>query len=340
MGEILKKIQSSQYQPVFGSLKAMPAQFKSALTQKLDLPADFKKIKNIVLCGMGGSALAAHILEALNICLTPFYFYNGYEPPRSLNKDTLFIASSYSGTTEEVLASLKKAEATDAKIVGLAAGGELLETLKKKGHPFIKFDDKYNPSGQPRYGLGYALGGLLNILCRLGFADLKIEEVEAAADKIKMPALAVAEKIAKQLQGFSPIVVASEFLAGNAHILANQFNETCKTFSEFHIIPELNHHLLEGLKRPADNKLKFLFIESGLYSKRISHRFDITKKVVKNNNIGYTEYRVNGQTKLEQALNCLSLGGLVSVVLAIIYKEDPVDIPWVNYFKKELQKIS
>lgn len=340
MGEILKKIQSPKYQPVFSSLKAMPAQFNSALTQKLDLPADFKKIKNIVLCGMGGSALGAHILEALNICLAPFYFYNGYEPPKFLGKESLFIASSYSGTTEEVLASLKKAETTGAKIIGLAAGGELLAVLKKKGRPFLKFDDKYNPSGQPRYGLGYALGGLINILCRLGLADLKIEEAKAAADKIKMPAPAVAEKIAKQLQGFSPIVAASEFLAGNAHVLANQFNETCKTFSEFHAIPELNHHLMEGLKRPAGKALKFLFIESGLYSKRISHRFAITKKVVKNNKIGYTEYRVDGKTKLEQALNCLSFGGLVSAALAIIYKEDPVDIPWVDYFKKELRKIS
>jgi glucose/mannose-6-phosphate isomerase len=340
MGEILKKIQSPQYKPVFESIKAMPVQFKSALMQKLSLPAGYKTIKNIVLCGMGGSALAAHILEALNICLAPFYFYNGYEPPRSLGKDTLFIASSYSGTTEEVLASLKKAKATGAKIIGLAAGGELLEILKKNNLPFVKFDDKYNPSGQPRYGLGYALGGLINILCRLGLSDLKAEEAGEAAEKIKMPALSVAEKIAKQLRGFSPIVAASEFLAGNAHVLANQFNETCKTFSEFHIIPELNHHLLEGLKRPAGNKLKFLFIESGLYSKKISHRFAITKKVVKNNNIGYTEYRVNGQTKLEQALGCLLLGGLTGLVLSIIYKEDPVDIPWVNYFKKELKKMS
>ena len=340
MGEILKKIQSPQYQPVFESIKATPVQFESALAQKLDLPADYKKAKNIVLCGMGGSALAAHILEALNICLAPFYFYNGYEPPRSLGKDTLFIASSYSGTTEEVLASLKKAESARAKIVGLAAGGELLEILKKKNIPFIKFNTEFNPSGQPRYGLGYALGGLINILGQLGFIDLKIKDVKEISGKIKMPSLIVAEKIAKQMRDFAPIVAASEFLTGNAHVLANQFNETCKTFSEFHIIPELNHHLMEGLKRPAGKALKFLFIESELYSKKISHRFAITKKVVKNNNIGYAEYGVNGKTKLEQALDCLIFGGFVSLILSAMYNEDPADIKWVDYFKKELKKMS
>ena len=95
---------------------------------------------------------------------------------------------------------------------------------------------------------------------------------------------------------------------------------------------------MEGLKRPAGNKyLKFLFIESDLYSKAIAARVKITKDVVQKNKIGYTVYKANGKTKLEQVLNFLAFGGLAGLILSIDYGENPTDIPWVDYFKKRLQ---
>lgn len=341
MSEILKKLESSKYNPVFESIKLVPEQFRRTLDQKIVFPKDFKTIKNVVLCGMGGSALAAHILQALNVSLAPFYFYNGYEPPAYVGGETLFIASSYSGSTEEVLASAEVAKKRGAKIVGLAAGGVLGEWLLKNKYPFIKFDERLNPSSQPRYGLGYALGALFNVFINLGLTDLKMADVSGAIFKSKMPAAPEAAHLAKELRNFSPIIVVSGFLEGNAHVLVNQINETCKTFSEWHAIPELNHHLMEGLRRPAGNKyLKFLFIESDLYAKAVSTRIRITKDVVQKNKISYTMYKVSGKTKLEQVINFLTFGSLVSLMLSIDYGENPTDIPWVDYFKKQLKTMS
>ena len=97
---------------------------------------------------------------------------------------------------------------------------------------------------------------------------------------------------------------------------------------------------MEGLKRPAGNKaLKFLFLESNLYGDKIKARFKITKDVVKNNKIGYDSYQARGKTELEQVLNFLVFGSLLGLVLSIMYKENPTDIPWVDYFKKELKKV-
>lgn len=341
MDEILKKLESPKYASVFESIKLVPEQFRSTLKQKIAFPKDFAAAKNIVLCGMGGSALAAHILEALNVTLVPFCFYNGYVPPAHTGGDTLFIASSYSGNTEEVLASVETAKKRGAKIVGLAAGGKLTEWLFKNKHPLIKFDEQFNPSGQPRDGLGYALGALFNIFIKLGLTEMKMNDVLGALSASKWPDAADVARMAKELHGFSPIIVASGFLEGNAHVLTNQINETCKTFSEWHGLPELNHHLMEGLKRPAGNKyLKFLFIESDLYSKVITARVKITKNVVQKNKVGYTIYKVGGKTKLEQVFNCLTFGSLVSLVLAADYKESPTAIPFVDYFKSELKKMS
>ena len=338
MGEILKQLQSAKYNTVFASIKAVPSQFKSALDAKINLPQSYKGIKNIVLCGMGGSALGAHILQALNISLVPFYFYNDYLPPRYVNGSTLFIASSYSGNTEEALSSLDEALKRKAKVVGIAAGGALLDILNKKNLPYIKFNDQFNPSGQPRFGLGYALGALLNIFIKLGVAEYKLEYAKNIIFDLAKPSVEAASKLARELEGFAPIIVSGGFLTGNAHVLVNQINETCKVFSEFHNLPELNHHLLEGLKRPLSNKksLKFLFLESDLYSAKIAARLKITKDVVRRNKIGYSSYQIKGKTELEQVLNFLIFGSLLGLVLSIFYKENPTDIPWVDYFKKQL----
>lgn len=340
MPDFFKKLRSPKYTSVFESIKLIPAQFESAFLGNIIFPENYKSVKNIVFCGMGGSALAAHIFQALNISLVPFYFYNGYEIPAYIDSNTLFIASSYSGNTEEVLSSVKEAKKRGAKIIGLSAGGALCDFLQKNKYPAIKFDGKFNPSAQPRYGLGYGLGALLNIFVKLELINLKIATIQNLV-KLKQPSLAEAANLAKKLKGFAPIVVASEFLEGNAHILVNQFNESCKNFSEWHGLPEMNHHLMEGMKRPAIGKyLKFLFIESDLYKKEISARIKITKAVVEKNKIGYTDYRVKGKTKLEQVLNFLIFGGLVSLILAIDYNEDPESIPFVDYFKDTLKKMS
>jgi glucose/mannose-6-phosphate isomerase len=339
---MLQNQKNKKYEAVFDTVDQIPRQFLSALGQKTDFPSDYRGVKNVVVCGMGGSALGSHILMAQNTCSVPFSFYNGYELPSFVGRDTLFIASSYSGTTEEVLSSLGKAEKAGAKIAGMAAGGELLEILKKKNLPFIKFDEKLNPSGQPRYGVGYALGALYNILINLGLAKTLFAEIKSVAEKIKKYSASEAAKLAKELKDCAPVFVAGEFLEGNAHLLANQINETCKVYSEWHPIPELNHHLMEGLARPADMKkyLKFIFIESDLYNKRIAARFEITKKVIAKNKVKYAGFKVAGKTKLEQVLNCAVLGSAAGVIVAEAYGEDPADIPWVKFFKNELSRLS
>ena len=142
MGEnILKQLQGVKYKAVFESVKAIPGQFASALDAEIALPQNYKNVKNIVVCGMGGSVLGAHIFRALNLSLVPFIFYNDYTPPRHVGENTLLIASSYSGGTEEVLSSVKEAIRRKAKVVCIAAGGVLIDICRRNNLPFIKFND-------------------------------------------------------------------------------------------------------------------------------------------------------------------------------------------------------
>ena len=137
-----------------------------------------------------------------------------------------------------------------------------------------------------------------------------------------------------------PVIVASEFLNGNGHIFANQINETAKQFVARFSIPELNHHLMEGLAFPVALKkiLYFVFLESPLYSKRIKQRFEITKKVLAKNKIKFVANKINAKTVAGATIEALVFGSYASFYLALLNKVNPAQVPWVDYFKKELDK--
>lgn len=320
--------------------------------KKVKIPASYKKAKNVVISGMGGSALGGHVIQFLfwDKIKVPFQVINSYTIPASVSRDTLFLASSYSGTTKEVLNTLTQAQKKQAKVLGIAAGGKLGSLIKSGKMPGYVFEEKYNPCGQPRMGVGYSVFGQLGLLQKAGIIKLSDAEVKKAISWLKgfnakfgvaQPiAKNPAKKLAERLFGKIPCIVAADFLTGNAHIFANQLNENSKNFSNYFLVSELNHHLLEGLGHPKKDKkvLEFVFIQSDLYYPRNQRRIEITKDVVENNSIGFVEYRLRGQSKLEQFLEMLILSSYVSFYLAMLNGIDPSPIPWVDYFKEQLKK--
>jgi glucose/mannose-6-phosphate isomerase len=129
-------------------------------------------------------------------------------------------------------------------------------------------------------------------------------------------------------------------LAGNAHAAANQMDENAKRFAGYYLIPELNHHLMEGMLYPKSNKKDIIFVlfESGLYHKRVQKRFAVTKKVLDKNKIKYLSYQCGSTDKLLQAGEVLVLSSYVSFYSAILEGIDPTAIPYVDFFKEELKK--
>ena len=143
--------------------------------------------------------------------------------------------------------------------------------------------------------------------------------------------------LAKKLFGKIPVIVSAEHLAGNAHIMANQIQESAKQTALYFNLPELNHHLLEGLATPKSNRqnLYFLFFNSKDYYPKNQKRFSITAEVLKKQKIKFQQFEFSGQP-VEQAAEVLVFGSLLSYELAKINKVDPNRIPWVNYFKRRL----
>lgn len=340
---------------VLESVNDLPQQLYQAFTESKNtaFPSNYSQVKNIVVCGMGGSRFPALIIRELfkDSFSIPYLINDDYVVPGFVNKDSLVILSSYSGTTEEVIACGKSALEKGAKIAGIAIGGEVSTFLKKIGAPTYIFNPQYNPSGQPRIGFGYNVGGHLGLLFKLGLINLSKESIEKSL--ANLPSLLKsfligvpiknnpAKQLAKKLYKKYPYYIVSEFLIGVGNAIANQTNETAKSISSFRVIPELNHHLMEGLKFPdvLRHLELFVFFYSKFYSPQIQKRFHITKDVVEQNKIKTYWHELQGKSKIEQVFELMGLGSYVTMYLAALYNQSPSSIPYVDYFKKKLKEM-
>lgn len=325
---------------MLGSIEALPQQCLKAWeeTQQINILQDYRGVENIVVSGMGGSALGAEIIKSLyNQVLPPLEIIRDYHLPGYVNEKTLVILSSYSGNTEETLTCAKEAKAKEAKILGITTGGKLGEFLGENSLPGYIFDPKFNPCGQPRIGLGYSIIGQVGLLAAAGLLQIDRNEFFQCFKSLKVIQKRVEnqakEKVKDSLNKIIT-VVGAQHLAGNAHILANQINENAKTLSFYFLLPELNHHLLEGLKNPQDKKLGFLFLNSACYRRPIKKLFELTKEVVQKNGVPVFEFKPEASDKFLEVLETLWFGSFLSFYLAMSYRLDPSPIPWVDYFKE------
>jgi len=353
MLDSIQKIKQLDSENMLGSLQLLSKQVEQiySTAQDLKIPANYKNIQNIVVLGMGGSAIGADLIRNLfaDELKVPVEIVNGYNVPKFVNNKTLVIASSYSGGTEEVMESVKKAKAKKAKIVVISAGGKLKAFAKRNNLPALIFTTENNPCGSPRMGLGYSIVGQLILFSKVGLLKLSQKQVKEVIKTLAYydSSFGVltpvkenpAKQLAKQTMRKSILYVASEHLLGNAHIAANQMNENAKRMSAYFAIPELNHHLMEGMMNPISNKsLLFVMLESGNYSLRVGKRYSITKKVLDKNNIDHVSYKTQEKDKLLEFCELLVLGSYVSYYSALLKNIDPTGIPYVDYFKKEMVK--
>ena len=295
----------------------------------------FSDIRNIVFCGMGASIYGALVLKALEASSLSFptEVVSDYHLPPYVNHQTLVVLTSYSGTTEEVLSCAQEAKNKKAKMLVLTSGGELAEFAKSSNITAYIFDGKLNLSKTPRLGAGYTILGLIGLFNASKVLSAEEAVIENALDRallqmddIKKAAYNDYEKYIDAI----PIIFAAEHLSGNAQILRNQFNETSKTFSSHFIIPDLNHHLMEGLQFPKDSNLKFLSFFSRNYSPKLQKRVLLTNEVVKQNNRDLIVYETSGASFYDDFLEVLIYGGYLTLFLALNYKQNPSVNPWVD----------
>jgi len=350
----LEKIKKIDKSGVYQSIKSLDKQCWDAWqkVQKTKIPSNYKNFNNIIVCGMGGSSLGAHVIQALypNI---PLIILRDYHLPGFINKDSLVVLSSYSGNTEEVLSCAKEVLEKKLKSFVITSNGNLEKLAKKYRLPYYLINPVYNPCGQPRMAIGYSIFSQLALLARLSVVRLNEQKVKKTIRLIEliqnMYSVEIsltqnqAKQIAKEIYRKIPILVSAEHLVGASHVFNNQLNENAKHYSDYRIIPELNHHLMEGLSFPKSNQqvLEFLFINSFFYTKRTQQRIKLTEEVVRKNKISTKRIKIaKTKNKLEEVFGLITLGAFVSFYTAMIHQINPSPIPWVKFFKKSLKEVA
>src|SRR3990167_5416019 len=179
--EEIKKIDAEGF---LDNLQEFPEQCERCWKdwKDLPLPARFIQTKSILITGMGGSNIGGALVAGLSHEIpVPVVIWRDYGVPGWVNKDTLVIAISFSGNTEETLDSFKQAAEKTDKLITIASGGEL-DVLSRK---YKTTHYKINYLGQPRASFGFLFTSVLAVFAKLKYLEISDEDFREAMILLK-----------------------------------------------------------------------------------------------------------------------------------------------------------
>lgn len=307
---------------------------------------DGANIENIVMAGMGGSALAADMIKVLtrDSLSIPFEVVKGYSLPAYTNQNTLVIAISHSGNTEETLSCYDQAKEQGSKLVAMATGGALLQKAEADGvlHSIV-------PQGaQPRMSTVYHLRTLLYFLQHMSLIDDSLSiDLEKSTDWLNSalqewaPGVPVEHNYAKQLAekaaGKTGMFEGGELTGPIAYKWKISWNESAKNVAFYNQYPEINHNEFIGWSsHPIEKPFAVFDIKSDLELPRIAERMEVSERMLSGMRPHATSIQLQGETLLRQFLWGLALGDMTSTYLGILNNVDPVPVVLIENFKKSL----
>jgi len=307
---------------------------------------DHRQILNVVVAGMGGSALAALLAKAWlkSDIGVPFEVLRSYDIPAYVGENTLFIASSYSGNTEETLEALEQAERLGAQLAVISSGGHLIDEAVSYNIAHVSVPDGV----QPRMAMIYDLRALVAMLEHFEILKpgknseiqessgwLKFESEQWAPD---VPAdRNYAKQLALQAVGKTPVFYGGPLTAPVAYKWKISWNENAKNVAFWNEYPEFNHNEFIGwTSHPIEKPFAVFDIVSSFESDRILKRFSISDRLLSGLRPKATTVNLRGDTALQQLLWGAILADFVSIYVAILNGVDPTPVDLIEKFKAEL----
>lgn len=309
-----------------------------------DINIDTERVRNVVVAGMGGSALAATMFASWPGVSIPFEVWRSYDAPSYVGEHTLFIASSYSGNTEETLSAIEYAQKRGCQIIVIAAGGTLAEVAKDNSYPYYAIPEGY----QPRMAAFYNFAALAQAFSRLGLIESSsVQELQEAAvwlggqAKACTPTVPTKDNLAKQIAldvcGSSIVVYAGPALYPAAYKWKISFNENAKNIAWCNQFPEFNHNEFLGwTSHPVEKPYKVISITGSVENPRVLKRFDVTERLLSGQKPTAIEVKAEGDTRLKQLLWAIQLGDFVSLYTSLLNGLDPTPVDKIEQFKKLL----
>ena len=344
----LEEIRSADPAGMYDLIRKFPGQIREAVTigSAARIPFSARGIRNIVLCGLGGSAIGGDLMRTYlaDDLAVPFIVNRMYTLPAFVGPGTLVIISSYSGNTEETNAAHREAIKRKAKILCITSGGK---TAKLAGRgPVILV-----PGGlPPRAALGYSFFPLLLALTKAGFVKDRSKAIRetialleersalyADPDGTRNPALQLAEKLRGRI---GVVYTAAERFDSVGTRWRGQIAENGKSLAFGHVIPEMNHNELVGWKVLTEpmREMQVFMLRDKDDHKRVQIRMDVTKQVLADHTPRLTEVWSEGSSLLARMFSLIYLGDWMSLYLAVLNGVDPTPVAVIDRLKQELAR--
>lgn len=335
---------------MMGFLYELPTQFEESLRMNFDFVPDYQKAyRNILVTGLGGSAIGGDIVRcyAQNKARIPVIVNRDYDIPSFVNKDTLVLAVSYSGNTEETLSAYLQARAKGASIICVTSGGKLAAEASNHGYGIVRV-----PAGLvPRAATGYLFAPMALLLEKMGIllgVQAELEETvevlkqrrELLNPRVTMPENA-ARMIAEEMKDAIPVIWGSTGLSEVAALRWKaQINENAKSPAYYNVFPELNHNEIVGFEVPEEllAQMVIVILKDENNNERIKKRMEVTSGLIKDKVKNVIEVNSIGTSSLARFYSLVYTGDYTSAYLALEYGINPTPVPVIDYLKAELAK--
>jgi glucose/mannose-6-phosphate isomerase len=306
-------------------------------------PAD--GITSVVVLGMGGSGIAGDVLAAVAgpTCPVPVVVNKHYECPAFVGPDTLVLAISFSGNTEETIDAVHHAVGAGARLVAITTGGHLGRIAREWGAAVVPVDPAIP---MPRAGVAAVAVPALLVLEQLGLLDDASEQVEAAVAQLERrreqlgadlsPVTSLARRIGRTL----PIVYGGGALGEvAAWRWKGQFNENPKVASFANRVPELTHNEVCGWGQHGDvtrQVFSLVLLRHDHEHGQVARRMELVDELCAEVVADVIEVRAKGDGPLAQLFDLVLLGDLVSLQMAADADVDPGPVPVLDEIKQRL----
>jgi glucose/mannose-6-phosphate isomerase len=335
---------------MYSLIESFPEQIQAAAQSGRGMVfPDARNYRTLVIAGLGGSAIGGDLAQAVAAphLSVPIVVNRDYGLPYFVDSQSVVIACSYSGNTEETLSAYRRAREVSAPVVCVTSGGQLASLGKADECPVLQLAAGL----PPRAALGHSLVAILTALKGMKLIpDMDESIVEAISILIRLRRLYAtsnpasdnfAKDMAISLAGKITAVYGScGLMDAVAFRWRTQIEENAKNLALHQALPEMNHNELVGWVYPEEvlRRVGVVMLRDRGDHPQVQHRFELTKELIEKRAGAFHEVWSEGESRLARILSVIYLGDFVSLYLAYLNNTDPTPVKVIDYLKKKLSE--
>ncbi len=323
---------------MLGIVGSLPEQLEEGLRLSSRVEVQPRDDGSLVVFGMGGSAIAGDLAGTVaRAGGYPVHVVRDFGLPPFIRPEDLLVFLSYSGDTWETLSCYRQALSQELPTLAVSSGGELRDTALSRGSHHLTI-----PAGlPPRGALGYLLAPLLALLSiplpdlrgqldeAIHFLGRRRERWSPSVPSTKNRAKSIAMEIRER----TPIVYAPPHLGAVGRRWQTEFNEMAKVLAWSGVFPEANHNELVGWMEDPDVGRFAPIVLTAPEDSPLNAQMEVTIAMMRER-VSVLVVEATDTSLLNQVLELVHLGDMVSVYLAIARGVDPYPVGPIDRLKE------